>query len=976
MKQGSIFYTKKIPVMKSSLLPLIKFKTHLKNLQKQRILLFVFFTLFLLNFYANAQVSPATCGAGGTPINCTSNDIRVVSAYISGPNNAPIDCSSGDPFLNAELHLIVSSNTQRIGISIVGTLNILDGSNNVQQSFALANCFTGISINNGSNNNLVYPLGNTLTGTQCLPNFSLSDVFISWGTGNTDFCNGSSNAECPATPAKCRFKPGETIPVTVKLDVDFNFSIGDCQDKTNLTVTLTPTVTAQNITYPLSFDWDLGDGQPHQTTSAASLADVANAGITYTYGSDGTYTITLTVTDASQPTPITKAAKHQITLITCCTLPSDCQDAIYECPTSAQVNTAVFDVTTSRCNKNGTIAWFSDKGLTQPISDPTKIIATDGTIVYGDIANDCGDALASDTLHVYASPSVQGTLTVCKGLTTQLTGSDIPANTGAWQSLNSIATISSTTGTVITVTAVSPGKDTIVYTNINGCTDSVVVIVNDLPSVLGNAPVCVGSTIQLTGSAAPAASAAWQAVNAHATISLTTGLITVVTGVSAGTDTIIYTNANGCVDSVFVNVNPLPTASITVSTQTCTGGVAAFSLTANTDGTSFTWSSSAGADGKFSSTTTSPTTYTPGPLDRKNGVTITLTTTGSNGCTNTATTTLTTSPCGPFYTYTQGYYNSTGTSCTPVGGKKGAANLIAYAIRNMPHDSLGLGLPGHSFSASDKDSARLMAIMPGGGTAGTLGANYNLTSSKNYPPLKNGKISNILLSQAITLALNIAIQGDGLGSFIIQPGYLTTQKGDLSTCPTLQVIHCSKDASAISSVQITTNSKLMAVLSGQTVDSLRRLASKVLGGGPLPAGVSLTDINNAIDVINNAFNGGRFSLGYFPTQQSCTTLPASNAMSVPVAENNVQSKPLISAYPNPFNDQVRFVIQSPVSGKAKLEVFDMLGQKLKTVFDGSVFGGMKQVIEFNVPAENRTNLIYIFRVNDQQVVGKLINIKQ
>src|ERR1700745_2528177 len=81
------------------------------NPMKSITLLFLF-SVLLFGARTFAQ-APTPCGS----VNCTSNDVQVISAYISAPGDMPIDCNLGDPFNNAELHLIVSSNTQRIGIS-------------------------------------------------------------------------------------------------------------------------------------------------------------------------------------------------------------------------------------------------------------------------------------------------------------------------------------------------------------------------------------------------------------------------------------------------------------------------------------------------------------------------------------------------------------------------------------------------------------------------------------------------------------------------------------------------------------------------------------------------------------------------------------------------------------------------------------------------------------------------------------------
>jgi hypothetical protein len=87
----------------------------------------------------------------------------------------------------------------------------------------------------------------------------------------------------------------------------------------------------------------------------------------------------------------------------------------------------------------------------------------------------------------------------------------------------------------------------------------------------------------------------------------------------------------------------------------------------------------------------------------------------------------------------------------------------------------------------------------------------------------------------------------------------------------------------------------------------------------------------------------------------------------------VPAKLNVSSYPNPYTDKVKFVIQSPVSGPASLEVFNMLGQKVQTVFQGYVEEGSGKLIEYDVPVANRGNLIYILRVGDQQATGKLIH---
>jgi hypothetical protein len=89
----------------------------------------------------------------------------------------------------------------------------------------------------------------------------------------------------------------------------------------------------------------------------------------------------------------------------------------------------------------------------------------------------------------------------------------------------------------------------------------------------------------------------------------------------------------------------------------------------------------------------------------------------------------------------------------------------------------------------------------------------------------------------------------------------------------------------------------------------------------------------------------------------------------------IDSKTLATAGPNPFSDRIRFALQSGISGKGSLDLYNILGQKVKTVFEGYVEAGKTRNIEYFVPASQRTNLTWVFTVATQKVSGKLIGMK-
>ena len=69
------------------------------------------------------------------------------------------------------------------------------------------------------------------------------------------------------------------------------------------------------------------------------------------------------------------------------------------------------------------------------------------------------------------------------------------------------------------------------------------------------------------------------------------------------------------------------------------------------------------------------------------------------------------------------------------------------------------------------------------------------------------------------------------------------------------------------------------------------------------------------------------------------------------------------------------MINSQVSGQGSLQVYNMLGQRVATVYNGTIVAGRSQIVEYNAPRSFNGGMIYIFRVGGKQVTGKLMNIE-
>jgi hypothetical protein len=83
----------------------------------------------------------------------------------------------------------------------------------------------------------------------------------------------------------------------------------------------------------------------------------------------------------------------------------------------------------------------------------------------------------------------------------------------------------------------------------------------------------------------------------------------------------------------------------------------------------------------------------------------------------------------------------------------------------------------------------------------------------------------------------------------------------------------------------------------------------------------------------------------------------------------------IKAFPNPFSDNVKFVVTASEAGNGSLEVFNVFGQKVKTVFRGQIQAGAN-MFQVNLPSMRSAQLIYILRVGDKTVTGKLLQLNK
>jgi hypothetical protein len=276
--------------------------------------------------------------------------------------------------------------------------------------------------------------------------------------------------------------------------------------------------------------------------------------------------------------------------------------------------------------------------------------------------------------------------------------------------------------------------------------------------------------------------------------------------------------------------------------------------------------------------------------------------------------------------------------------------------------------------------------MPGGGPATELSGASTICS---FNDLKNGRIHNVLLAQTLALGLNIGI-GDpqqALGGFDLQAGCLYTAKAKECGGEEYDARWCE----VVNGVTITHNEYENRCFSQELIDVLDQyyttdvnglfaLANDALGNKDCVAGtehgLSLSEIAGAAGSINEVFDECRIAVGWDlgPCTVSAIAPPRIIVSATQEASSTV-GKLKVSTYPNPYRNNVRFVIESPVSGQAILDVYNIAGQKIQTLFNGHIDANETRIIDYKPTVANGM-MIYTLRIGNRQVTGKLIGLKE
>jgi hypothetical protein len=134
------------------------------------------------------------------------------------------------------------------------------------------------------------------------------------------------------------------------------------------------------------------------------------------------------------------------------------------------------------------------------------------------------------------------------------------------------------------------------------------------------------------------------------------------------------------------------------------------------------------------------------------------------------------------------------------------------------------------------------------------------------------------------------------------------------------------------------------------------------------AGFSVTVRNKAdTSCVSNATTCSNYQTVSFAPNvpKEAVTMPRKGAGSLPKAS--------LLAFPNPYNDEVRFDVKAFVTGEASLEIYNLQGQRIYSVYRGIMKAGVPQTFIYKVPASQRTPLVYVLNSGGEIITGKLLS---
>jgi|GEM_PF-2134909 len=480
--------------------------------------------------YSMTVINSLGCSATSAPVNVTVNPLPTITGVLNtcvGSTSLLTGSASPHgttPWTSSNTAVATVSSTGLVTGVSAGTVTITYRNTN--------NCTQSVTFTVNSLPTITGTLVTCVGQTSTLSGSATAHPTTPWTSSNTSVATVSSTGVVTGVS-------GGTSIITYR-------NANGCTQTATFTVNPLPTISGTLNACVGQSSALSGSASPHATTpwtsSNTAVATVSSTGlvtgvsagtamITYRNSNNCTQSITFTVN--SLPT-ITG------TLIACVG------------QTSTLTGSATAHSTTPWTSSNTSVATVSNSGVVTGVAGGTTIITYRNS-------NGCTQTA---TFTVNPLPTISGTLSVCVGQSSTLTGSASPDATAPWTSSDTSVAKVTASGLV---TAISAGSSIITYKNSNGCIRTVNFTVNPLPlPPVVSTPVnlCIG--VPATALTAVGTSLKWYTVSSGGTGS-TAAPIPSTVAIDTTDYYVSQTNTFGCEGpraTITVIVNPTPLVSI------------------------------------------------------------------------------------------------------------------------------------------------------------------------------------------------------------------------------------------------------------------------------------------------------------------------------------------------------------------------------------------------------------------------------
>jgi len=269
----------------------------------------------------------------------------------------------------------------------------------------------------------------------------------------------------------------------------------------------------------------------------------------------------------------------------------------------------------------------------------------------------------------------------------------------------------------------------------------------------------------------------------------------------------------------------------------------------------------------------------------------------------------------------------------------------------------------------------------------SAGADFTITCTSNTSGKQIGEspVSGFNYSWSPSTGLSDATAANPTASPTSTTTYIVTKTNSTSGCsnkdtvvvtvtstppvaPGVCIVQPSLCGPATGSVTITSPlgaDYQYSVDNGQTWQASTTFSSLAAGS---VTGIKVKSVSTGC--VSTATNCDASNCSQTPARLITTTQNTTN-----LATSDLNSQFTVKAFPNPFGDAVKFVVTVPEAGNGSLELFNILGQKVKTVFQGHMQAGTN-MFQVNLPSLKVAQFVYVVRMGDKRISGKLLQLNQ